>query len=50
MIRVNSREVRSAASQYLWLDPDELLTGAVTHPAFAKYWDHARTDSFDFVA
>jgi hypothetical protein len=50
MIRVNSREVRSAASQYLWLKPDELLNGEVTHPAFAKYWDHARIDSFDFVA
>ena len=50
MIRVNSREVRSAASQYLWLEPDSLLNGKVTHPAFAKYWNNARTDSFDFVA
>ena len=50
MIRVNSREVRSAASQYLWLEPDSLLNGGVTHPAFAKYWTKARTDSFEFVA
>lgn len=50
MIRVNSREVRSAASQYLWLEPGDLLNGTVTHPAFAKYWTNARTDSFDFVA
>jgi len=50
MIRVNSREVRSAASQYLWLEQDSLLNGGVTHPAFAKYWTNARTDSFDFVA
>lgn len=47
MIRVNSREVRSAASQYLWLEPGELLSGRVDHPAFAKYWDHAQTDSFE---
>ena len=50
MIRVNSREVRSAASQYLWLEPGELLSGKVTHPAFAKYWDRARADTFAFVA
>jgi hypothetical protein len=49
MIRVNSREVRSAASQYLWLEAGELLGADVTHPAFAKYWDHARADSFAFV-
>lgn len=49
MIRVNSREVRSAASQYLWLQPGELLNGHVTHPAFAKYWDHARPDTFAFA-
>jgi glutamate synthase domain-containing protein 2 len=49
MIRVNSREVRSAASQYLWLEPGELLSGKVDHPAFAKYWDRARPDTFAFV-
>jgi len=49
MIRVSSREVRSAASQYLWLEPGELLSGEVSHPAFAKYWDHARPDSFAFA-
>ncbi|ARE85452.1 glutamate synthase [NADPH] large chain [Roseovarius mucosus] len=49
MIRVNSREVRSAASQYLWLEPGELLGGHVSHPAFAKYWDHARPDTFAFA-
>ncbi|MFB9149400.1 FMN-binding glutamate synthase family protein [Roseovarius ramblicola] len=49
MIRVSSREVRSAASQYLWLEPGELLSGEVSHPAFAKYWDHARPDRFAFA-
>jgi glutamate synthase domain-containing protein 2 len=49
MIRVNSREVRSAASQYLWLEPGELLSEHARHPAFEKYWDHARADSFAFV-
>jgi glutamate synthase domain-containing protein 2 len=48
MIRVNSREVRSAASQYLWLEKDALIADEVSHPAFAKYWDHARADSFAF--
>jgi glutamate synthase domain-containing protein 2 len=49
MIRVSSREVRSAASQYLWLEEGELLSGEVSHPAFAKYWSHARPDSFAFA-
>jgi glutamate synthase domain-containing protein 2 len=46
MIRVNSREVRSAASQYLWTEQGELLAGEVAHPAFAKYWDRAQPGSF----
>lgn len=46
MIRVNSREVRSAASQYLWLEPGELAGGQAVHPAFQKYWDGARPDTF----
>jgi glutamate synthase domain-containing protein 2 len=49
MIRVNSREVRSAASQYQWLEQGELLGADVSHPAFAKYWDHAQADRFDLV-
>jgi len=49
MIRVNSREVRSAASQYLWLEPGELLSEHVSHPAFEKYWDRARADTFAFA-
>lgn len=49
MIRVNSREVRSAASQYLWIEPGELTSGHVQHPAFVKYWDHARAETFDFT-
>jgi glutamate synthase domain-containing protein 2 len=48
MIRVNSREVRSAASQYLWLDQGALMGNDVAHPAFAKYWDHADPESFAF--
>lgn len=49
MIRVNSREVRSAASQYQWLEQGELLGDDTTHPAFAKYWSHAKADSFAFA-
>ena len=49
MIRVNSREVRSAASQYLWLEPGELLSEHVSHPAFAKYWERARANTFAFA-
>lgn len=46
MIRINSREVRSAASQYDWLEPGVLRTGDVDHPAFAKFWNMARPDTF----
>ncbi|MEJ2000980.1 MAG: FMN-binding glutamate synthase family protein [Maritimibacter sp.] len=46
MIRINSREVRSARSQYDWVQPGELLDHNVAHPAFAKFWDMARADSF----
>lgn len=46
MIRINSREVRSARSQYDWLEPGELLDHDVAHPAFAKFWAMARPDSF----
>jgi len=41
--------VRSAASQYLWLEPGELLSEHVSHPAFEKYWDRARADTFAFA-
>ncbi|MGI9493164.1 MAG: FMN-binding glutamate synthase family protein [Geminicoccaceae bacterium] len=50
MIRINSREVRSAASQYEWLEPGALREGAVKHPAFAKFWGMARPDAFGSVA
>ncbi|KAB7615541.1 FMN-binding glutamate synthase family protein [Amylibacter sp. SFDW26] len=50
MIRINSREVRSAASQYLWLKPGDLEKSDAMHPAFAKYWDRAQTSSFVFAA
>ena len=46
MIRINSREVGSAASQYEWLEPGELLNAAIQHAAFSKYWNKARIDSF----
>lgn len=47
MIRVNERDVRSAASLYDWVRPGALLDGGVTdHPAFAKYWKRANPDSF----
>ena len=46
MIRINAREVRSARSQYNWVEPGELLDHNVAHPAFAKFWDMARADSF----
>ncbi len=50
MIRVSAREVRSAASQYDWLEPGELVAGLPAHPAFAKYWARARPDSFNLAA
>ncbi len=46
MMRINSREVRSAASQYDWLEPGSLLSQKTAHPAFAKFWHMARPDSF----
>ncbi|HCQ66354.1 MAG TPA: FMN-binding glutamate synthase family protein [Rhodobacteraceae bacterium] len=46
MIRINSREVRSAASQYDWLEPGSLLSMKTAHPAFSKFWRMARPDSF----
>ena len=46
MIRVSSREVRSAASQYPWAEPGELERGTPNHPAFQKYWAGARAGSF----
>jgi glutamate synthase domain-containing protein 2 len=46
MIRINSREVRSAASQYDWLEPGSLSSGNAEHPAFAKFWSMARADTF----
>ena len=46
MMRINSREVRSAASQYTWLEASSLIEGKSNHPAFEKFWDMARTDSF----
>ncbi|MDG3041160.1 FMN-binding glutamate synthase family protein [Roseicyclus marinus] len=49
MIRVSSREVRSAASQYDWLAPRALVDGAATHPAFAKYWEKADPARFGMV-
>lgn len=49
MIRINSREARSAASQYLWLDSGDLETENVVHPAFAKYWGRAQSGSFASV-
>ncbi|BDW83990.1 FMN-binding glutamate synthase family protein [Roseicyclus marinus] len=49
MIRVSSREVRSAASQYDWLEPRALVDGTATHPAFAKYWDKADPARFDMA-
>ncbi len=49
MIRINSREVRSAASQYEWLEDGELLRESNDHPAFSKFWDRARSDSFTAV-
>ena len=49
MIRVNSREVRSAASQYPWLATGALMGGEVNHPAFAKYWAGAQAKDFSFA-
>lgn len=50
MIRINSREVRSAASQYEWVGENEILDASIEHPAFAKFWGMARTDSFSAIS
>lgn len=47
MIRTGPREVRSAASLYDWVKPDELLEGTSKHPAFAKYWQRSGIDTWD---
>ncbi|ASJ76357.1 FMN-binding glutamate synthase family protein [Granulosicoccus antarcticus] len=49
MIRINSREVRSAASQYEWLESGDLLEEVNDHPAFRKFWDMASSTSFAAV-
>lgn len=47
MIRVSSREVRSAASQYDWLEPGDLSANKpVSHPTFSKYWEGAKATEF----
>lgn len=49
MIRISSKEVRSAASQYDWLEPGDLLKkGEISHPAFRKFWPAADASSFAF--
>ena len=50
MIRVSSREVRSAASQCLWVEPGELAGRKVDHPALANYWERVRPDAFTMGA
>ncbi len=49
MIRVNSREVRSAASQYQWLESGELLSDKTTHPAFVKFWTKSCSSTFGYI-
>ncbi|MGH1418938.1 MAG: FMN-binding glutamate synthase family protein [Hyphomicrobiaceae bacterium] len=49
MIRINSREVRSAASQYDWIEPGVLLSGESKHPTFTRYWNMARSETFASV-
>jgi glutamate synthase domain-containing protein 2 len=49
MIRVSSQEVRSAASQYQWLEPGELLSDNTTHPAFIKFWPKSCASTFGYV-
>ncbi len=47
MIRINSREVRSAASQYDWLETGQLLEDTqFSHPTFKKFWPNAMATSF----
>ncbi len=46
MIRISSREVRSAASQYDWLGSGDLLSERFDHPAFTKFWPMAQAGSF----
>ena len=47
MIRVNSREVRSAASQYDWLKRGALLREEeISHPTFQKFWEGSKAFTF----
>jgi len=47
MIRVSSQEVRSAASQYHWLEAEALTQEtAVDHPTFVKYWPNSNGRTF----
>ncbi len=49
MIRVNSQEVRSAASQYRWLSSGDLQQQShLAHPTFAKFWGPANAETFAF--
>lgn len=49
MMRINSREVRSAASQYDWLETGQLLEGMEpSHPTFKKFWSNTMSTSFSF--
>ena len=50
MIRINNREVRSTASQYDWLQNNELLGDVISHPAFNKFWGRAQTTSLSNAA
>ena len=46
---IPGREVRSAASQYQWLDAGALDQDAIQHPAFVKYWHQADPARFDLA-
>ncbi|HET7586982.1 MAG TPA: FMN-binding glutamate synthase family protein [Gammaproteobacteria bacterium] len=44
-LRISSDEIRTAAEFYDFLEPGELLDGT-DRPAYRRYWDMARADSF----
>ena len=44
--RVSKNEIRSFASLFPFLEPDELLHGVPEHAVFREYWQAARSDTF----
>jgi hypothetical protein len=44
--RVSATEVRSLAALHTWVQHDELLIGAPSHPVFKVFWEVSLADTF----